>query len=234
MSEIERRVTSNGLANIGMAPSQDPNEIDWVPIEEWNWKTFGDLPESVVASLSASGLLPSNIILENFPAPNERVVDGWLIGPNGFSLFKIIPAGTNKWSVIGGFTAFKSNTMLITDNLKSDLASKTPSSAASNSASGITLSDKLKNAEVLPESLRKKLNAIKSPKHENSNIYSFGGGPGSKFNHRVDAIVVNATQIFAVKAVQEIEHYSGESEAAARQRLSLSPWSVEMIYEKFA
>ena len=36
------------------------------------------------------------------------------------------------------------------------------------------------------------------------------------------------------KAVQEIEHFSGESEAAARQRLSLSPWSVEMIYEKFA
>lgn len=235
MSNIERRVTSNGVAIIGMAPSEDPNAFEWIPIQDWNWKSFSDLPESVVASLSSSGLLPSNIILENFPAPKERVVDGWLIGANGFSLFKIIPAGTNKWSVIGGFTSFKANTILVNEIIKSDLASQSSgSNQGPSGGAGIKLSAELSHAEVLPESLRRRLVAIKSPKHQESHIYSSGGEPGSTFDHRVDAIVVNSTQIFALKASQQIDCFAGESQTAARQRLSMSPWTVEMVYEKFA
>lgn len=235
MSDIVPRKPTAEISTIGMAPSEDPTKIDWQPILDWPWQTFGDLPQSVVASLSASGLLPSNIILENFPVPSEGIVDAWIIGSNGFSLFKIIPAGTNKWSAIGGFTPFKNPTLLLNDSIKSDiLPSADGKETGKGSETGIELSRALSNANVLPESLRKKLFSIKTPRHEDSHIYSYYGGVGEKFNHRVDAITVNSTSIFAIKAVQEVQNYAGESVEATKKRLSASPWSVEMVYERFA
>jgi hypothetical protein len=235
MSNIEKRVNSSGLANIGMAPTEDPSKINWQPIDDWQWESFGQLPQPIVASLSSQGLLPSTIILENFPAPHNGTVDAWLVGANGFSIFKIMPAGNQKWDVVGRFTAFKNQTVLLTDSFKPDLAPG--SNGASNSSSGIagiTLSDKLQNANVLPENIRKKLMAIKSPWYEDSHIYSRNTGAGGFMNYRVDAIVVNSTQVFAVKAIQQIDLFAGESESAATKRINTAPWNVEMVYEKFA
>lgn len=235
MSNIERRVNSSGLANIGMAPTEDPNSLDWHPVTDWNWESFGELPQAVIAGLSSQSLLPSTILLENFPAPENGTINAWLVGANGFSVFKIMPAGNQKWDVVGRFTAFKSQTMLLTDSIKPDLSPGGKSSdQSSSSIAGIKLSNKLQQASVLPENIRKKLMAVKSPWHEEAHVYSRNTGEGGYMNYRVDAIVVNATQVFAVKAIQQIDLLPGESENAALKRINTALWNIEMVYEKFA
>jgi hypothetical protein len=234
MSNIERRSSSGGLANIGMAPTSDPTTYTWSPIVGWDWETFGQLPANVVAQISSQNLLPSNIILENFPAPENGVINAWIIGSNGFSIMKIIPSGNQKWDVVGRFTAFKAPTILLNDSINSEHGNRVSSNADTPKGSGLELSSELSHASVLPESLRKKLVAIKTPWYQHSSIYSNNGGPGGVHKYVVHAITANATQIFALHAIQQIQVFVGESESQSAQRLNTAPWSVEMVYEKFA
>jgi len=234
MSEIERRSSSGGVANIGMAPTSDPTNWGWSPIENWKWQSFGDLEESIIAKLSQEGLLPSNILIESFPAPIDGIVNAWLVGSNGFSIFKIIPAGSSQWSVIGRFTKFKNQTILLTDSIASSSPAMSGGSSSGSAIAGIELSEALSSAEMLPETIRKKLYAIKTPWHEVASAVRYMGGPGDKASYQVSAITVNASQVFALKATQEIDVFAGESETAASKRLNLSTWNVEMVYEKFA
>jgi hypothetical protein len=118
--------------------------------------------------------------------------------------------------------------------MTTDLVGEATNGVNANSSAAIELSPALNAASVLPENIRKKLMAIKSPVHEISHVYSYNSGAGGIMNYRVDALVVNKTQIFAVKAKQEIHLYAGESESSAASRLNSAPWNLEMIYEKFA
>jgi hypothetical protein len=236
MTNIERRNNEGNLANIGFAPTSDPTSYTWSPIVGWEWQSFGELPQSIVAQISNQRLLPSNIILENFPAPVDGSVDAWIIGSNGFSVMKIVSSGAQKWDVIGRFTPFKAPTLLLTSSMYSELnhASNHVYGSNLNSNTGIELSEKLSSASILPESLRKKLIAVKSPWHEHSSVYSNNSGPGGVFNYVVHAFTANATQVFALQAIQQIQVFVGESEEQSAQRLNSAPWSVEMVYEKFA
>jgi hypothetical protein len=234
MTEIERRGSSGGVANIGMAPTSDPTNWGWSPIQDWNWHSFGDLDESIVAKLSQEGLLPSNILIESFPPPVEGIVNAWIVGSNGFSIFKIIPAGAKQWSVIGKITQFKSQTILLTDSLSSSAAPGLGSGSGGSAPAGITLSEELSSAEMLPERLRKKLHAIKTPWHEVASAVRYSGSPGENASYKVVAITSNASQVFALSAIQEVTVFVGESESAISQRLKNANWNIEMVYEKFA
>ena len=122
----------------------------------------------------------------------------------------------------------------MTDSLSSSPTSGLESSSSGSVAAGITLSEELSNAEMLPESLRKKLHAIKTPWYEVASAVRYIGSPGEIASYKVVAITSNASQVFALSAIQEVKVFAGESETAISQRLKNANWNIEMVYEKFA
>ena len=231
MSNLERR-SSGQLAQQSLAPTDDPNDVPWTNNDDHIWWQFSDLPESVVAQFASDNLLPDTILLQSFPQPQSdtKSVEGWLVGRNGFTFFTLIPAGKNKWALLGKFTKFLTPAQAITLDVSSDLV---PSSATGAGA-GIGNGEDLGWASTLPSDLRKKLHAIKAKKAYICDTTRFGPDFPGKFSYTVEVATYNSTQFLAIAAVQEIEVHQGETQAAVEKRISSAPWTAKVIYEKYA
>jgi len=231
MSNLERR-TSGQLAQQSLAPTDDPNDINWVNNPDHLWWQFSDLPESVVAQFATDNLLPDTILLQSFPQPDSKTknVEGWLVGRNGFTFFTLIPSGANKWALIGKFTKFPKPTQALALDLSSDLDIASNKDAGSSMGNG----EDLEHASILPSDLRKKLHAIKAKKIYISDSTRYGPQYPGKFTYTVDVATTNSTQFLAISATQEIEVHQGETQAAAEKRVANAPWTAKVIYEKYA
>ncbi len=231
MSSIERR-SSGQLAQKSLAPTDDPNDVNWTHNEDHIWWQFSDLPESVVSQFASDNLLPDTILLQSFPQPKSdtKSVEGWLVGRNGFTFFTLIPAGKNNWALLGKFTKFLSSAQAITLDVPSDLAPISANSTAADIGNG----EDLGWASTLPSDLRKKLHAIKAKKAYICDTTRHGPNFPGKFSYTVEVATFNSTQFLAIVAVQEIEVHQGETQAAVEKRISSAPWTAKVIYEKYA
>ena len=241
MSDIVRR-SNNGISLADGGVGTNANDVSFTANPNQEWWELSDMPDDVLAQFHNQNLIPNKPYFAEVNAPkdnrveNTRIVNGWVVGDDGFSKFSItkkLGSSDTKWKVEGT----KLNFPTVAPCLKRDV--EVDSTAAANDKSAPENSEISNNeltwASSLPATLRRMLLSLRPFSAGNYEACIWRSEPNfpttssTSMEYIVRVFARNKNAFLAIEATQEIQLTAGTTENQAKKMISKEPWASRVV-----
>ena len=241
MSDLVRR-SNNGISLADGGVGTNANDLDFSANPNQEWWELNDMPDDVLSQFHSQKLIPNKPYFAEVDAPednrveNIRIVNGWVVGDDGFTKFAItkkLGSSDSKWKVEGT----KLNFPAIAPCLKRDVEVDTEAASKDKSApeNSDTSNNELKSASTLPATLRRMLLSLRPFTAGNYDACIWQYEPNfptvrsATFRYTVRVFAKNLNMFMAVEAIQEVELSPGTTKAEAEKMISKQPWASRVV-----
>ena len=223
--ELEKK-NASALNSFNTATAEVANLETWSPITNWKFTSFADLPTSIRIDMSAKGLIPEEILIENCPpSAHGEVVECWLIGAEGMSVTTLNDQA-DRYKIDGTFIPFKKRVTVKRNELASD---SIPSQAILKQTEHLEEVGKSKAGLLLPGRVQGIIRSISGIHTSTENIYSIEFEREKVIELHVKINLLSKQKTLAIDAVQTIQGDQSSSMDHLRKRISFQNWNVRLI-----